>query len=125
RSRLNNQNTGAIVHIGQRTHEGDVIGHVLKKEGRCTVEERGQWVHLVLPNEFRRTRRCVTYLPKEVKKAIEDPDYEPRPIFEDPRKKENELLCTARLDREATDSLKRGMSERDYNSQYQQDPAAD
>jgi predicted phage terminase large subunit-like protein len=127
RSRLNNQNTGRIVHVGQRTHEADVIGHVLKKEGRCTVEEDGKWVHLVMPNEFRPVTRCILSLPKEIKKAKENPDYEPKVAFKDPRKEKDELLCPGRLGAFATEALKPpvGMTLRDYNSQYQQDPAAD
>jgi hypothetical protein len=77
RSRLNNQNTGRIVHVGQRVHEADVIGHVIQKEGRCTVEEDGKWVHLVMPNEFRPQTRCILSLPSEIKKAKEVNDYEP------------------------------------------------
>ena len=127
RSRLNNQNTGRIVHVGQRVHEADVIGHVINKEGRCTVEEDGKWVHLVMPNEFRPQTRCILSLPKEIKKAVADPDYEPEISFQDPRTEEGELLNPGRLGQAATEALKPpvGMSLRDYNSQYQQDPAAD
>jgi predicted phage terminase large subunit-like protein len=127
RSRLNNQNTGRVVHVGQRVHEADVIGHVIKKEGRCNVEERGKWVHLVMPNEFRPSTKCIINLPSEVEKAANDPEYEAKVFFEDPRTEEGELLCPGRLGRKATESLKppTGMSLRDYNSQYQQDPAAD
>jgi len=127
RSRLNNQNTGRIVHVGQRVHEADVIGHVLKKEGKCTVEDDGKWVHLVMPNEFRPVTRCIISLPKEVKRAIKDEEYTPKIAFEDPRKEKGELLCPGRLGHDATIALKPpiGMSLRDYNSQYQQDPAAD
>lgn len=127
RSRLNNQNTGRIVHVGQRVHESDVIGHVIKKEGRCTVEEDGKWVHLVMPNEFRPQLRCKLSLPADIKKAVADPTYDPPVVFEDPREKEGELLNPGRLGLEATIALKPpiGMTLRDYNSQYQQDPAAD
>lgn len=127
RSRLNNQNTGRIVHVGQRVHEADVIGHVIAKEGRCTVEEDGKWVHLVMPNEFRKATRCVLSLPSEIKKAVADSDYEPEILFQDPRENDDELLNPGRLGLEATIALKPpiGMSLRDYNSQYQQDPAAD
>ncbi len=127
RSRLNNQNTGRIVHVGQRVHEADVIGHVIKKEGKCTVEDDGKWVHLVMPNEFRPATRCIISLPKEVKRAIKDKEYTAKIAFEDPRKKKGELLCPGRLGHDATIALKPpiGMSLRDYNSQYQQDPAAD
>jgi len=127
RSRLNNQNTGAVVHVGQRVHESDVIGHVIAKEGRCTVEEDGKWVHLVMPNEFRKSTRCRLSLPKEIKKGVKNKKYEPKVLFEDPREEEGELLNPGRLGVEATIALKPpiGMSLRDYNSQYQQDPAAD
>lgn len=127
RSRLNNQNTGRIVHVGQRVHDMDVIGHVIAKEGRCTVEDKGKWVHLVMPNEFRKSTRCMISLPSEVRKAANDDEYIPEIEFEDPRKEEGELLCPGRLGVEATIALKPpvGMSLRDYNSQYQQDPAAD
>lgn len=127
RSRLNNQNTGRIVHVGQRVHEADVIGHVIRKEGRCTVEEQGKWVHLVMPNEFRPATRCVLSLPSEIEKVKKDPEYKPDVLFEDPREDEGELLNPGRLGVEATIDLKPpiGMSLRDYNSQYQQDPAAD
>ncbi len=127
RSRLNNQNTGRIVHVGQRVHDADVIGHIIAKEGRCTVEENGKWVHLVMPNEFRPATRCRLSLPKDVKKAANDPKFEAPIVFEDPRTEKDELLCPGRLGRDATIALKPpvGMSQRDYNSQYQQDPAAD
>ncbi len=127
RSRLNNQNTGRIVHVGQRVHEADIIGHVLKKEGRCTIEEHGKWVHLVMPNEFRPATRCVLSMPKDVERHKIDPDYEAPVIFADPRTEEGELLCPGRLNKDATIALKPpvGMHQRDYNSQYQQDPAAD
>jgi len=132
RSRLNNQNTGRIVHVGQRVHELDVIGHVIKKQGRCTVQDNGEWVHLVMPNEFIPEKRCRVWMPQDVKryhnlKKLGKDVEEPEPFFEDPRTEKDELLCPGRLDREATLNLKPplGMSQRDYNSQYQQDPAAD
>jgi len=132
RSRLNNQNTGRIVHVGQRVHDADVIGHVLKKEGKVNVEEDGRWVHVVMPNEFRPASRCTIWLPKQVsdyKKSLEEDKRapEPEPIFEDPRTEKDELLCPGRLGQRATIELKPpiGMTLRDYNSQYQQDPAAD
>ena len=132
RSRLNNQNTGAIVHVGQRVHEADVIGHVVKKEGRVSIEENGKWVHVVMPNEFRPEKRCRIWMPSQIKtyfnlkKLGKEPE-EPKPIFEDPREAEGDLLCPGRLGRQATEELKPpiGMTLRDYNSQYQQDPAAD
>jgi hypothetical protein len=97
RSRLNNQNTGQIVHVGQRVHENDVIGHVLKKEGRVSLhEDDGKWVHLVMPNEYRPLKKCEIYLPKDIKRAKMDPDFTPTPIFVDPRTKEGELLNPGR-----------------------------
>lgn len=129
RSRLNNQNTGRIVLVGQRTHDMDLIGHVVKKEGTVGVLERGRWVHLVLPNEYRVAKTISTYLPKEIRKFEEeekkDIEYEPKPLFTDPRSEDGQLLCDNRLGKDPTQELKNAMTLRDYNSQYQQDPAAD
>lgn len=110
RSRLNNQNTDAVILNAQRTHEDDLHGYLLKTEGR--VESNGSWVVLELPNEYNPRRKCVIDVPGLGK------------TFEDPRKKEGELLCPERLGAKATESLKAGMK-REYAAQYAQNPASD
>jgi len=53
-SRLNDQEHGAMVVVGQRLDERDLSGHILKLGG---------WTHLNLPEEFEPDRKCITYLP--------------------------------------------------------------
>lgn len=110
RSRLNNQNTDSIVLNAQRTHEDDLHGYLLKTEGN--VSSGGKWVVLELPNEYNPRRKCIVEVP-----GIGQ-------TFTDPREKEGELLCPARLGTGATEDLKRGMG-REYTAQYQQAPASD
>ena len=136
RSRVNNQNTGRIVLIGQRTHDDDLFGYLLKKEG--TIEQGGVWTHLNMPNEFSTKRRCVTILPPpmgwniktgELEKLKESPKQREErlenPIFEDKRSKDGDLLCPPRLGTLLTAELKQGMAKRDYEGQYNQNPATD
>lgn len=110
RSRLNNQNEDSVILNAQRTHDDDLHGYLLKNEGR--IESGGVWVVLELPNEYNPRRKCVVTVPGLGK------------IFEDPRKREGELLCPERLGEKATKSLKDGMK-REYAAQYQQNPASD
>lgn len=110
RSRLNNQNTDAVVLNAQRTHMTDLHGYCLEKEGR--VESGGRWVVLELPNEYNPRRKCVITVP-----GIGE-------TFRDPRTEEGELLCPERLGKTATKELRAGMGY-EYDSQYQQNPMGD
>lgn len=105
-SRLNQANLDSWMIIGQRTHEDDLFGHVIK------THDMGEIVHLVLPNEYDPKRSTVTVNYKTGKK------------FKDPRSKPGELLNPERLDKKAVDRLKRTMVESKYALQYQQDPKA-
>jgi predicted phage terminase large subunit-like protein len=109
RSRLNDPNNSQKVYIGQRTHDGDIFGHVLAQEGI-------RWCHLVLPMEHDPKRVCITYANKG-----EGPDKE-QEIFRDPRKKENELLNPGRFNKKTARAEREAMAERSYNAQYQQQP---
>jgi predicted phage terminase large subunit-like protein len=108
RSRNNDPNNPRNVYVGQRTHDGDVFGHVLG------IEEK-RWVVLRLPMEFDGARRCITYRNKR------DGAYG-EPIFQDPREKPNSLLCPARFDEKAAQTEKEGIPARTWNAQYQQQP---
>ncbi|HEY7414673.1 MAG TPA: hypothetical protein VH593_05740, partial [Ktedonobacteraceae bacterium] len=55
-TRLNNQQTGAMVVVGQRIHERDVSGHILETND-------GEWIHLNLPAEYESASPCKTFLP--------------------------------------------------------------
>lgn len=108
KSRNNDPNTVRNVYVGQRTHDGDVFGHVLAREEK-------RWVHLNLPMEFDAGRRCITYRNKG-----QGPTGEP--VFKDPRTKPNALLCPARFNQETTEAEKESTPTRTWNAQFQQQP---
>ncbi len=95
-SRLNDQENGPMITIGQRLHEDDLIGHILKLGG---------WEHLNLPAEYEPARESETSLGKY-----------------DIRTEEGELLWPGKFPREVLDKLKRGLGPLHYSAQYQQSP---
>jgi len=98
-TRLNDPATGVYVIIMQRLHEEDLTGHILAKNHK-------DWVHLRLPAEFESHNRCKTSLP-----------------WQDPRKKENELLWPERVPRKTLEDLKAAMGSYAAAGQLQQRPA--
>lgn len=109
RSRNNDPNTFRAVYVGQRTHDGDIFGHVLAKEPE-------RWVHLCLPMEFDKARKCITRKNPKGTGSVGDP------IFEDPRKHPGELLNPSRMDEEAVEAEKAAISKRTWDAQFQQQP---
>jgi phage terminase large subunit-like protein len=95
-SRLNDQENGSMIIVGQRLHEEDLIGHVLKLGG---------WEHLNLPEEYESARKSYTSIG-----------------WEDPREREGELLWPEKFPPEVLDKLKRELGPLDYSAQYQQSP---
>lgn len=95
-SRLNDQENGPMIIVGQRLHEDDLIGHVLKLGG---------WEHVDLPEEYEPSRIQETSLGSY-----------------DIRTKEGELLWPEKFPREVLDKLKRGLGPLNYSAQYQQSP---
>jgi phage terminase large subunit-like protein len=110
RSRLNNPDEAKKVYIGQRTHDSDIFGHVLAQEG-------SRWVHLVLATEFDKARRCVTFLNKGDGVAPGA-----KPIFEDPRTLDREILNPKRMSAKTVNAEKRIMSEAAWQAQHNQAP---
>lgn len=98
-NRLNDQIRSAIVIIMQRLNEGDISGDILDNGGMG-------YVHLCLPMEFERSRRCETEIG-----------------FADPRERDGELLCPLRFPVEVVDGFKKDMGTYAYAGQYQQRPA--
>ena len=96
-NRLNDQNKDCMVTVGQRIHDDDVCGYILK--------ERPDWTHVNLPAEFEPTRKCYTSIG-----------------WSDPRTQEGELLWKERFNKEALDGLKRDLGSIGYAAQYQQRP---
>lgn len=96
-SRLNDRLTGARIVIGQRVHEADLTGHLLKQGG---------WTHVRIPAEYEPTK---TYS---------------SPIgANDPRKEQGELLWPDRFPKSVQEEIKRENGSFAYSSQQQQDPA--
>lgn len=91
----------------QRGHVYDVSGHILEKNNPKVV-------HLCLPMEFEPNRKCKTVPLKSTDGKR----------WEDPRKKEGELLCPLYLTREKVNELKSDLkSEYAIAGQIQQRPA--
>lgn len=97
-NRMNDANHDKMMVIGQRIHEEDISGIILS--------ERPDWVHLNLPAEFEPSRKCVTVIG-----------------WEDPRKKEGELLWPERFNHETLARYKRDLGSIGFAAQYQQSPA--
>lgn len=110
RSRMNNPNKSQKVYVAQRTHDSDVIGHVLAMEPH-------RWVQLIMPMEHDPKRICITY-PNDGKGVKKDA----KAIFRDPRKIEGELLNPKRFDKDTAQVERDAMSERAWNAQCQQQP---
>lgn len=94
KSRMTDPKHTAEVIIMQRLHEGDLSGHVL---------DDGDLVHLCLPSEYEPKRHCVTAIG-----------------WEDPRKKEGDLLWPERFGRKELAPFKRDAYE--WAGQWQQRP---
>jgi predicted phage terminase large subunit-like protein len=95
-NRLNDQSTGRMIVVGQRIHDEDVCGYILR--------ERPDWVHLNLAAFYEPDRHCTT------------------PVWSDPRKEENELLWPQRFPREVLEALQRDLGSMGFAAQYQQRP---
>jgi phage terminase large subunit-like protein len=96
-NRQNNQETGRSVVVGQRIHEADVCGYILK--------ERPDYEHLNLPAEYEPARACFTSIG-----------------WRDPRMQEGDLLWPERFSAASLSGLKRDLGSTGYAAQYQQTP---
>ncbi len=107
-TRVNNFLTSVDVHVQQRTNAQDATGYIL--EGANAKD----YVKLVLPMEFETKRRCSTVvLPSTNGK-----------VWQDPRTKEGELLCPARITAAELQKLKNHLrSPYRISGQLQQNPS--
>lgn len=96
-NRMNDASKDVMLTVGQRIHENDVSGLILR--------ERPDWVHLNLPAEFESARRCFTLIG-----------------WSDPRTLEGELLWPERFNTETLNRYKRDLGSIGYAAQYQQTP---
>lgn len=104
-SRLNPGSLGVNVLVQQRTREMDVSGFLMSRDN--------DWVKLILPMEFETDRRA---------KTIILPSSYPK-VWQDPRTKENELLCPNYLTPADIANKKISLGEYNYAGQYQQRPS--
>jgi predicted phage terminase large subunit-like protein len=111
RSRLNNPDQARKVYVGQRTHDMDIFGHVLEQEG-------SRWCHFIIPQEYDPARKTITFLNKG-----DGPLPDAKPIFEDPRTQEREVLDPKRMSAKTVNAEKRIMSEAAWQAQHNQRPA--
>ncbi len=98
-TRLNDQDASARVIIMQRSHFGDLVGHI-----KDTSKENWEW--LVLPAEFEDGTRCETSIG-----------------FIDPRTEPGQLLWPARFNEQTIVKLKRELGSYAYAGQFQQRPS--
>lgn len=103
-TRLNDQNTGAMVVVGQRVHGQDLSGYILSGD---TGEH---WVHLNLPTEFEPDNRCVTSSPDGTFK------------WSDWRVLEGDLLWHERFNEKVIERAKRRHGPQGFAALYQQRP---
>lgn len=105
-TRLNPGGLGINIMTSQRVHEMDASGFWLNKD------EDNNIVKLILPMEYESRRRCKTIiLPSTNGKA-----------WEDPRKKEGELLCPSYKNIKDIREHKLKLGSYNYAGQYQQHP---
>jgi predicted phage terminase large subunit-like protein len=107
-TRLNDLLTGVKIVVQQRVHQQDVSGYLMEHD------LDGEWVKLILPMEFEKSRVC---------KTIILPSSHGR-IWQDPRKAEGEVICPERFSPPALKRLKNGLgSEYKVAGQLQQRPS--
>ena len=107
--RLNDISRSATIVIMQRIHQKDVAGEIISLDVG--------FVHLNLPMEFERSRRCRTILRPAN-------DGQPAVVFEDPRQAEGELLFPERFPGPEVERLKRIKGPYAWAGQYQQRPGS-
>lgn len=106
-SRLNHQEDGAMVVVGQRLDEEDLSGYIFKN--------LPGWERLVLPTEYEPARKCFT----SVVSKSNDP-YAWKGC--DPREEEGELLWKKKFPPKVLEGLKVGLGTFGYSAQHQQAP---
>ncbi len=102
-TRLNDQQTCAMIVVGQRIHQQDVSGHILERND-------GEWVHLNLSAEYEPGTACRTFLPTG------------KELWHDPRTEEGELLWESRFPRSVIEKAKQTHGALGYSALYQQAP---
>lgn len=106
-TRLNPGGLGVNIMTSQRVHEMDASGFWLSRDEDSNI------IKLILPMEYESNRRC---------KTIILPSTNGKP-WEDPRKKDGELLCEDYQDSKKIREHKLRLGSYNYAGQYQQRPS--
>lgn len=102
-------NPAVRVVIMQRLHEADLTGKLLAEFG-------DEYTHLMIPQQFEPSRKCVTILKRNPETK------EPVKTWEDPRTEEGELMCPSRMDDDFCKGRKKELGSNGYAAQEQQRP---
>lgn len=123
-NRVNDLAKSLRIGVQQRTHEEDWTGAVLEAQGEWSEDNRGGWLHIVLPAEYESSRKFV--MPERMQRALRAMDLAPEDIVvEDPRTDEGESLDPIRLSRSVlADLRKHWRGTNNYAGQMQQRPAS-
>jgi predicted phage terminase large subunit-like protein len=100
-SRRNDPKTSRRVVVAQRTHDRDLLGHILERDG-------DSFEHLILPAEYDPARASATSIG-----------------WTDPRTEPKELLHPDRMGPKEIEGQRRGMGSKPFETQYNQNPAPD
>lgn len=104
-NRLNPGGLRGKILVQQRTDEEDVSGIALQKEKGVTA--------LVIPMEYEKSRHCKTVILPSTKGKI----------WEDPRKKDGELMWPQGMCKEELEVIKKDVGQYNYACQFQQRPS--
>lgn len=117
--RVNDELRSQRICVQQRVHTEDHTGHVLKKQGLWSPENKNGWLHVVLPAEFE-VKRGPFELPVGLRKYVRDL---PGAELRDWRKLEGEILHPARMTPDSlVEEKKRCAGTSNYACQMQQRP---
>lgn len=127
-TRGNNPKRLGRVIVAQRGHHKDLPGHVLSQGG---------WVHLNLPGYYRKSMRCETHAMRDGRhhdlktqpparvERFQEPLSKGELIWQDWRKKDDQLLAPMRFGLEEMQKLQNELTERAFEAQIQQNPSAE
>ncbi len=102
-TRRNDPETSAMVCIMQRTHERDLVGHLLEKYAEKVNVDPRECIHLSIPTEYEGTKRFF--------------------LGEDPREVPGDLMWPTRFNRRAIEKTKTELGELQFSAQHQQHPS--
>ncbi len=126
-SRLNNRQTGAMIVVMQRVHEGDVAGDILRRDN-AERNDGGSpnYVHFCAPMAYVPCNHVNAWVGDRVETFIgEDTENIPEDeiFWVDRRTEEGELLWPARFPASEVAKLEKELGPYAFAGQYQQEPA--